>query len=123
MDNLFSVSAALSRVLCSDIRSSICEGGSLLFAVWGKRSASSLQLGMDVLVVACSSISWSTSEGVLGLGGWGAATDVVGDPHLLLGLEGVGSLLWGGVRPSIRAHCHAPNRFGTVNMEDNINIK
>jgi len=20
-------------------------------------------------------------------------------------------------------HCHAPNRFGTVNMEDNINIK
>jgi len=21
------------------------------------------------------------------------------------------------------ARCHAPNRFGTVNMEDNINIK
>jgi len=20
-------------------------------------------------------------------------------------------------------HCHAPNRFGTVNMEDNVNIK
>jgi len=22
-----------------------------------------------------------------------------------------------------KAHCHAPNRFGTVNMEDNVNIK
>ena len=57
---------------------------------------------MNVLVVACSSISWSTSEGVLGLGGWGDV-DVVGDPRPPLGLGRVGSLLWGGVGPSIRA--------------------
>ena len=33
MDNLFRVSATLSRVLCSETRSSVCEGSSPLFAV------------------------------------------------------------------------------------------
>jgi len=37
---------------------------------------------------------------------------------------------WSGIRPatftpliSSKTRCHAPNRFGTVNMEDNMNIK
>jgi len=40
----------------------------------------------------------------------------------LLGFEAmqIGNLL---MLPNNAFHCHAPNRFGTVNMEDNVDIK
>ena len=92
MDNLFRMSMALSRVLCRVTRHSACVCGSLFLGAWGGQvfSTSSPQLGLDVLIPVCSSISWSTSKSVSALGGLGAATGVVGVPHLLLELEGGG---------------------------------
>jgi len=39
-------------------------------------------------------------------------------------IVGVVVQLWHSQSPGVvRDRCHAPNRFGTVNMEDNVNIK